>query len=185
MVVFLRRIRLVSLCAAVLPLLILWSCGSARKATHVRPSSADYVKEIESAYHLDRQQRMLIEEAYSWLGTPYAYAMQDKGEGTDCSGMVMAVYRDVVGCLLPRNSAKQAEFCERIEEKDARIGDLVFFATGKDPEKISHVGIIVDPDNFIHASTTKGVVVSKFHTPYYTARLKMYGRVPKHKSGRD
>ena len=95
------------------------------------------------------------------------------------------VYRDVAGCLLPRNSAKQAEFCERIEEKDARIGDLVFFATGKDPEKISHVGIIVDPDNFIHASTTKGVVVSKFHTPYYTARLKMYGRVPKHKSGRD
>ena len=85
----------------------------------------------------------------------------------------------------PRNSAKQAEFCIKVKEKDARIGDLVFFATGKDPEKVSHVGILVDDNRFIHASTSKGVVVSRLHTPYYISRLKMYGRVPRNRAEVD
>ncbi len=164
---------------------IISSCGSSKIATKASPSSEDYLKEIESAYNLDKEQRKLIEEAFSWLGTPYTYAMQDKGVGTDCSGMVMSVYRDVAGCLLPRNSAKQAEFCIKVKEKDARIGDLVFFATGKDPEKVSHVGILVDDNSFIHASTSKGVVVSRLHTPYYISRLKMYGRVPRNRAEVD
>ena len=71
------------------------------------------------------------------------------------------------------------------ERKDARIGDLVFFATGKDPEKVSHVGILVDDNSFIHASTSKGVVVSRLHTPYYISRLIMYGRVPRNRAEVD
>ena len=160
----------------------LGGCGSSKSVAVKHPSAREYTREIEANYHLDKQQKLVIEEAFSWLGTPYTHAMQDKGVGTDCSGMVMAVYRDALGSLLPLNSAKQAEFCERIEAEEARIGDLVFFATGKNPERVSHVGIVVDPDNFIHASTSKGVVVSALHTPYYASRLIMYGRVPAHRA---
>lgn len=128
--------------------------------------------------HLSDKRRMIVEEALSWLGTPYEYAGMSKGSGTDCSGLVMKVYGDVLDAALPRNSARQAEFCDRIELDDVEAGDLVFFATGRDLSKVSHVGIMVDKVNFVHASTSKGVVISSVTTDYYSRRLIMYGRVP-------
>jgi len=58
-----------------------------------------------------------------------------------------------------------------------RAGDLVFFATGKDKNRVSHVGIMIDDVKFIHASTKKGVVVSEVTAPYYERTFMMYGRV--------
>lgn len=123
-------------------------------------------------------EKKIVAEAMTWVGTPYKYGGNDKKKGTDCSGMVLRVYEDVAGVKLPRNSAKQSEFCKRINKKDVRPGDLVFFATGRDPKKISHVGIMVDDDNFVHSSSSKGVVVSSVSTPYYIRTFIMYGRVP-------
>lgn len=120
----------------------------------------------------------IVKEAMKWMGTPYKYASSEIGEGTDCSGMVMATYLEVTGIKLPRNSAKQAEFCENIPAEKVKIGDLCFFATGKDPNKISHVGIMIDEETFIHASTSKGVVTSKITTPYYIRTFIQFGRVP-------
>lgn len=70
--------------------------------------------------------------------------------------MVLSVYEKVTGVKLPRNSAKQAEFCIPVKKKQLKIGDLVFFATGKNPDRISHVGIMVNDCEFIHASASKG-----------------------------
>lgn len=126
-------------------------------------------------------QKKIAEEAYSWIGTPYTYAKAEKGKGTDCSGMVMVIYENITGEKIPRNSAKQAEFCNRIADEDVATGDLVFFATGNDADKISHVGIVVDSENFIHASSSKGVVLSKISNPYYVRTFKMFGRVPSRK----
>lgn len=135
----------------------------------------------ESGVHIGKitdTQHHIIEEAYTWLGTPYRYAGVDKGSGVDCSGMVMKVYETVTGEKIPRNSAKQAEFCSRLDAGEVDAGDLIFFATGSDPEKVSHVGIIIDNENFIHASSSKGVVVSKYTAPYYKRTFMMFGRVP-------
>lgn len=121
---------------------------------------------------------MIIEEAETWIGTPYLYAGEEKGCGTDCSGMVMQVYMAALGCPIPRNSAKQAEFCRKLKANEVEAGDLVFFATGKDPEKVSHVGIVVENGGFIHSSSSKGVIVSKLSNPWYAKRLLMYGRIP-------
>ncbi len=120
----------------------------------------------------------MLEEANTWLGTPYEYARADKGRGTDCSGMVMSVYLQALEIKLPRNSRKQAEFCKTIPREKAVAGDLVFFATGKDPSRISHVGMLVDKEQFIHASSSKGVVVSSLDSPYYSKRIICFGRVP-------
>ena len=122
--------------------------------------------------------KKIVQEAYGWLGTPYGYGKADKGVACDCSGMVMSVYEKVTGIKLPRNSARQSEFCRNLKKRDVLAGDLCFFATGKDPEKISHVGIMVDESNFIHASTSKGVVISDINQPYYIRTFKGYGRVP-------
>lgn len=163
------------LMAVVMAVLLLPACRSHKDATVApeRPGA--------TAIHVpraDRQQQRIVDEARTWLGTPYAYARADKGRGTDCSGMVMRVYEDVAGHKLPRNSAKQAEFCERLEPEQVAVGDLVFFATGKDADRVSHVGIVIDDTRFIHASASRGVVISDMTTPYYRRTFKMFGRVP-------
>lgn len=121
----------------------------------------------------------IVEEAKTWLGTPYVYARSDKGLGTDCSGFVMVVFQKAANMKLPRNSAKQAEFSRDINAKEVRAGDLVFFATGKDKNKVSHVGLMLDPNKFIHASSSKGVTISEMTTPYYQKNFVKYGRVLK------
>ena len=122
--------------------------------------------------------RKVADEAKTWVGTPYKYAGKEKGRGTDCSGMVMTIYLDVAGVAMPRNSAEQGEFCESIKEHNVEAGDLVFFAIGKDSSKISHVGIMIDGLRFVHASSSKGVIISDMETPYYRRNFKKYGRVP-------
>lgn len=152
------------------------SCGSSKGHHKQKKEYAETGKKTEIKG--GKTQKRIVEEAMSWVGTPYAYAKCEKGEGTDCSGMVMKVYETAAGWKIPRNSAKQAEFCIFLEKENVCVGDLVFFATGKDPERISHVGIMIDDINFVHASTSKGVVVSKINTPYYTRTFRMFGRIP-------
>lgn len=160
---------------AVLQICCLSSCHTSKKN---QSNQVDQEKGILKVVPPDKQQKKIIDEAYTWLGTPYKYAASEKGQATDCSGMVMKVYETVTGEKLPRNSAKQAEYCIEKDSDDVATGDLVFFATGKDADKISHVGIIVDSENFIHASSSKGVVVSKFSNNYYKRTFKRFGRVP-------
>lgn len=120
----------------------------------------------------------IVEEALTWLGTPYSYARQDKGIAADCSGLVYAVYQKVAGINMPRNSAQQAAFCKDLKEKEIEPGDLVFFATGSDNKKVSHVGVMIDRVQFVHASGSKGVIISDMTTPYYIRCFIKFGRVP-------
>lgn len=156
--------------------LLLASCHSSKKGSKTNYKQQEISISVNNLKGSESQKK-IVEEAMSWIGTPYAYAKCDKKEGTDCSGMVLRVYEDVLGYKLPRNSAKQAEFCIPLKKEEVQTGDLVFFATGRDPEKISHVGIMVDDVSFVHASTKKGVVISRIDTPYYIRTLRGFGRV--------
>ncbi len=158
-----------------LPALLLVGCKS-HGPKNEAPASAEVVM-IKKLKKPDGVHKKVADEAMTWLGTPYAYAKSEKGVGTDCSGMVLKVYLDVTGTKLPRNSAQQADFCKNLDRDEVEIGDLVFFATGKDLNRVSHVGIMLDAESFIHASTSKGVVISKINTPYYTSRFIKFGRV--------
>lgn len=180
-----RKYRYIAWFVVVIMAMALSSCSFTRHNHHPKSKHKPKHEHVEKKKdhhhpkgHLPKHRRKLIEEAETWLGTPYHYAHDTKGEGTDCSGMVMQVYLSTLDYALPRNSAKQAEFCVVLKEEEVQAGDLVFFATGKDPNKVSHVGIVVDEDNFIHASSSKGVVISKLSNPWYAKRLLMYGRVP-------
>ncbi|MCH5234981.1 MAG: C40 family peptidase [Muribaculaceae bacterium] len=122
--------------------------------------------------------KKIADESLKWIGTPYKYGHSEKGVATDCSGMVIILYRDIADIKLPRNSAEQADFCDKLKEKDIQPGDLVFFATGKDKKKVSHVGVMIDGCKFVHASASKGVILSEMTTPYYQRTFIKYGRVP-------
>ncbi|MCH5240532.1 MAG: C40 family peptidase [Muribaculaceae bacterium] len=122
--------------------------------------------------------KRIVDEAKTWIGTPYGYGCSEKGRATDCSGMVVVIYRDVAGIKLPRVSTEQAEFCDKINENEIKAGDLVFFATGTDKKRVSHVGIMIDKEKFVHASGSKGVILSEMTTPYYRRTFIKFGRVP-------
>lgn len=173
------RFILVSLAAIALSGLIS-SCKSHKKV--VADSGSMTEKQIETKIKKETKTTALrtkiVEECKDWIGTPYKYGKSEKGEATDCSGMILVVYEEITGIKLPRNSAKQAEYCHQVTIEEILPGDLVFFATGKDPEKVSHVGLMMDKNNFVHASSSKGVVISEMSNPYYKRTFIKYGRIP-------
>lgn len=183
-----RRIPFLSiLFVVVLAGLSLTSCHTSKKGgkTHQKSKHEHFEKKKDEDkkedihFELDIKTReKIVKEASDWLGTPYAYGKAEKGEGCDCSGMVLVVYEKITGVRLPRNSAQQKDFCKNLKKEDVKKGDLCFFATGKDPDKVSHVGIMIDEANFIHASSSKGVVISDITQPYYIRTFKGYGRIP-------
>ena len=124
-----------------------------------------------------QSEKELINEAKKWLGTKYVYGGHSK-KGTDCSGFVMEVYLKVYDIKLPRTSKDQQAFCKRIKKSNLKIGDLVFFTTTKNKKRVSHVGIYIGDDEFIHASSSKGVVISKLSQSYYVRNYYSSGRVP-------
>lgn len=154
-------------------LLLSSGCKSSSKADKIKKPDIETIQ----ISNIKGGRNKIVKEALSWVGTPYRYAGSEKGKGTDCSGMVLRVYEDVTGIKLPRNSQRQAEFCKKIKPKEVKPGDLAFFATGKDKKTISHVGIMIDGVQFIHASTKKGVIISDMTTDYYQRTFIMYGRV--------
>jgi hypothetical protein len=116
--------------------------------------------------------RNFFEEVAQWMGTPYRYGGSSK-QGTDCSGFVQQVYLKVFGLKVDHQSALLFEKSKRIRKEQLREGDLYFFKISGN--KISHVGMHLTGDFFIHASTKKGVVVNRLQEPYYAQHFVGYG----------
>lgn len=101
----------------------------------------------------------IIEEANSWIGTPYCYGGENRS-GTDCSGFVMKVFR-AAGIQLPRTASEQFTLGKSVDLSQARHGDLVFFQRGS---RISHVGIYIGDNQIVHSSQSRGVVLQNLST---------------------
>jgi len=117
----------------------------------------------------------LLEVAASWLGVPYRDNACTK-EGTDCSGFVQAVYKEVYGKTISRNTQGMLKEVKKVERPQFKEGDLVFFSIQS--KKVSHVGIYLRDNKFVHASTKKGVMVNDLSEPYYANTYTMAGRYP-------
>ncbi len=166
--------RIVSL--AIVASLLITGCRSHKRTVSTahgqwNEGRIDYSEEVTDAMGAD-----LADEAHRWLGTPYRYGGADKS-GTDCSGLVMELYRSVCSTKLPRTTMEQKSYCTKIARNKARVGDLMFFGPGKGENQISHVGLYVGKGNMIHASSSRGVMVSKVDVGYWGDRFKSAGRV--------
>ena len=105
-------------------------------------------------------------QAAEWIGTPYRAGGTSK-RGTDCSGLAREIYRKVYHMHLPRSTAEQMKSCRKVTRRQLKEGDLVFFHNGKSRKKVTHVGIYLKKDKFIHASTSRGVIVSNLNEDYW------------------
>jgi hypothetical protein len=104
---------------------------------------------------------------YVWGGTSRS--------GFDCSGFTQWVFARS-GIRIPRTSIEQATVGQRVDRDDLRPGDLVFFRTRG--SRISHVGIYIGNNNFIHASSGGGRVRINAITGYYSQRYVTARRMP-------
>lgn len=119
----------------------------------------------------------LYRHAASWLNVPYADASCAR-TGTDCSCLVSEIYKTVYDKILERNSYEMLKKnCRRINKCQLRQGDLVFFNTGKSKTAVNHVGIYLKHNKFIHASTSRGVIVSDLTENYYLKTWVCGGRI--------
>jgi lipoprotein Spr len=117
--------------------------------------------------------KKLIEYVHQWWAVPYRIGGNSK-EGIDCSAFVQGLTNEAFGISLPRTSREQADFCKEISKQDLKEGDLVFFASGR---SISHVGMYISNNKFVHASTSMGVVISDLDEAYWSRRFVRAGRL--------
>jgi cell wall-associated NlpC family hydrolase len=94
--------------------------------------------------------------AQEFIGTPYAFGASDLRNGTDCSGFVRQVYKSV-GVDLPRTAYEQSQVGAPVSIHDLQPGDLLFFKTS-DRAPITHVGMWIGDNQFIHSSVSGGGV---------------------------
>lgn len=160
-----RRIKFLKpLLFLILIALIFTSC----KSTSVSTSRSNKLAE------------QIIESASKNLGAPYKYAGTTKS-GFDCSGLVFTTFSQY-DIKLPRSSADQAKVGIDLGKNisKAQKGDLIFFKTNN-RSKINHVGIVTktkdDEVEFIHSSTSKGVIISSTKESYYERTLAQINRI--------
>jgi lipoprotein Spr len=117
----------------------------------------------------------LLQKIDEWWGTPYSLGGSTKN-GVDCSYFTFDVMKEVYKVNLKRTASEQFEQSAKIEWKDLKEGDLIFFkAEGR--RNISHVGIYLTNNKFAHASTSQGVTISDLTDAYWQRRLYSIGRV--------
>jgi len=118
----------------------------------------------------------LLAEVDSWLGTPYRYGGTTR-QGTDCSGMVMSIYKKLYNIDTERSAYDLWKSATLVKKNQLKSGDLVFFKINR--KQISHVGIYIANGYFVHASSSRGVIIDNLDTAYYAERFATGGRVHK------
>lgn len=111
-----------------------------------------------------------------WYGTPYRYGGMSR-DGIDCSAFAFLLMSSVYGVAsLPRTSKEQYEASRRIRRNELQEGDLVFFHTLGKRRAVTHVGVYLRNNKFIHASVS-GVMISDLSDGYYDNHFVGAGRV--------
>lgn len=154
----------------------LGGCHSSRKAVrgsggqtveNPKPTSADVDPAVA---------RRLVDCARDWLGTPYRYGGNDR-RGVDCSGLTCNVFSQGADVKIPRDSRSQRTYCLEIDRRALQPGDLVFFVNSPGAQRINHVGLYIGGGEMIHASSSRGVMVSDITAGYWDQRYYASGRV--------
>ena len=113
----------------------------------------------------DKFNSLLYDTLETWLGTPYRSAGMSLN-GVDCSGFVTCMYNGVYGVKLKgRRCSEIYNEVAKINKSELKEGDIVFFKIRH--SEVSHVGLYLGNDKFIHSSTSNGVIISDLKEEYY------------------
>lgn len=174
--------------AFLLAVLLLYSCAGSFQAEQIGTDQNQAVqsRELKAFINSGVEKRLetgkissndIAKTAKTYLGTPHCMGGQTK-KCTDCSGFIMAVFAEH-GISLPHNSEEQARYGEIIWNKTSlQEGDLVFFIkTYSTQSYITHSGIYLGDNTFIHTSTSKGVTITSLDNSWWKDKFIFGTRV--------
>ena len=115
----------------------------------------------------------LYKSISSWLGVKYCYSGDSKN-GIDCSDFATTIYRDAFNKTLVGSASDIYKTLTPLKKSQLKEGDLVFFKIRK--KRVSHVGVYLSNNRFVHASVHEGVVISDLDAPYYKKHFFRGGR---------
>ncbi len=181
--------KIISISTLCSMLTILAACGTVKRGSYHTVQHKEPVSEKADSADLKpmmsvsnassdvmRERQEILQLAYSdWKGIPYILGGTGYN-GIDCSAFMQVVYEDYFSVMLPRTTLEQLEFGEPIAKRRVTPGDMVFFKTGR---QTYHVGIMINATDFLHASTSEGVTISKLTHPYWESAFLAYRRVLK------
>jgi len=142
--------------------MILNGCGTL-------PNRLDHAPSLQAGknnHHPDKIKTQLYAQYNAWKGVRYQLGGLSK-KGIDCSGFVRITFKEKFAIPLPRTTQQQARQGFEIPRSQLKAGDLVFFKT---ESNIRHVGIYIENGQFLHASTSKGVMISTINNSYWQKR---------------
>ena len=111
----------------------------------------------------DKVRKILNQQYKNWHLVQHKMGGTSK-KGVDCSGLVYLTYRTKLGIDMPRSTQYQARMGQAIKKERLRAGDLVFFKTGLFTR---HVGMYIDSGDFLHVSSSNGVMISNLEDTYW------------------
>ncbi|MCK0114551.1 C40 family peptidase [Gelidibacter sp. F63206] len=158
--------------ALLLLLLITFSsCKSSKRVvtTKSKTEKTDSRTRKSTSNTYNPQADKVVDYALKFDGVKYKYGGTTK-KGMDCSGLIVTSFNSE-NISLPRTTGDLSTTGDWIDLKQVTKGDLLFFATRKNSRKVNHVGIVTEARNgnveFIHASTSSGVMVSNLAEKYW------------------
>ena len=156
-------------------LLSIIGCAAPHSAAH-----SSYKTTEEKYAHLlavgkeDIANKKLYSFIDDWYGVPYKYAGRSK-KGVDCSGFTSILFKEVFAKDLSGSSSTLYNQCEKISKRELKEGDLVFFKI--DSKDISHIGIYLQNNKFVHATTKAGVMIDDLDEDYYRKYFEGGGKI--------
>jgi murein DD-endopeptidase / murein LD-carboxypeptidase len=164
---------------------VMYSCRSGKEITKTEDRSPEHTvsnpKKIEKKYAsllsvseneiTNLQLYSFIDE---WYGVPYKYGGKNKS-GIDCSNFTSTLYKNIYNTSVSGSSSSIFTKCKVIPIKDLKEGDLLFFKIEKN--EISHIGVYLKNNKFVHATTKKGVMIDDLNEAYYKKYFYKAGRL--------
>src|SRR5678809_1105539 len=153
--------------------------STTRNSTH-RESNAENLSALQIRYAVllstpaeEVKNAKMFEFIDDWYGTPYRLGGTTK-KGVDCSAFSQFLFASVYGLSIPRTAKEQYNLTSRISRTQLNEGDLIFFNTRGG---ISHVGVYLLNNKFVHASTSGGVMISDIYDEYWAKKFVGVGRL--------
>ena len=138
------------------------------------PQEIPLVTPQNQAHQLnERHEQTLFDVYQQWEGVPYRWGGNTQS-GVDCSAFVQIAFQDAWQISLPRTTKNQSNTGKKINRKDAHYGDLVFFRINS---TLEHVGVYIGNQRFMHASSSKGVIISRLDNPYWASKFWQFRRI--------
>lgn len=139
--------------------------NASKKNAIEKPHSLSEISKLLDVSENNLKNKNLYRFIIDWYGTPYQFG-GTSFKGVDCSGFTNILYKEIYNIQLPRISKDIAQNVKRKYTDDLKEGDLVFFSFGN-TGVVNHVGVYLHNNKFVHASTSKGVIISNLTEPYY------------------